>query len=257
MLEKVAAMEGISAIELNLACPNIPGKPIIAYDFEQMETVLKAITDHPKFKKYPLGVKLAPYFDVNLFEKAASILCKYPIGYIVSINTIGNGLFINIDNECEAIAPKNGLGGLGGGFVKHTALANVRMLYRALKEKGRNDIDVVGVGGISSGKDAFEMILCGARAVQIGTCHWTEGASCFARIGKELEDIMASKGYNSIEDFRGKLKPYEKPTRKPNTTTKKEVSNEVANISKNTTHLLVGIIVALIAVIVYLVTQSR
>ena len=160
MLDKVFNTEGISAIELNLACPNIPGKPVIAYDFDQMESVLKEVTSHPLYGKYPLGIKLAPYFDIPYFQKAASIIIKYPIQYVVSINTIGNALFVDIDNECEAIAPKQGLGGLGGGFVKHTALANVRMLYKLFEELERPDIDIIGVGGVHSGKDAFELILC-------------------------------------------------------------------------------------------------
>lgn len=58
--------------------------------------------------------------------------------------------------------------------------------------------------------DAFEMILCGASAVQVGTCHWNEGPKCFDRICKELEDLMAKKGYSSIEDFKGKLKEWSK-----------------------------------------------
>ena len=64
--------------------------------------------------------------------------------------------------------------------------------------------------GVSSGKDVFELILCGAKAVQVGTCHWTEGPSCFDRISNELEAIMKKKGYKSIQDFHGKLKPYTK-----------------------------------------------
>jgi dihydroorotate dehydrogenase (fumarate) len=58
--------------------------------------------------------------------------------------------------------------------------------------------------------DAFEMILCGASAVQVGTCHWTEGPKCFDRICKELKDIMESKNYKSIDDFKNKLKPWSK-----------------------------------------------
>lgn len=80
------------------------------------------------------------------------------------------------------------------------------MMSELLKSSGRLDIDVVGVGGVASGKDAFDMILCGAKAVQVGTCHWTEGPSCFDRISNELEEIMREKGYNCIEDFRGSLK---------------------------------------------------
>ena len=82
------------------------------------------------------------------------------------------------------------------------------MFYKKLKEYGREDIDIVGVGGIGNGKDAFEMILCGAKAVQLGTIYWNEGPSCFSRIANELREIMRIKGYTSIEDFRGKLKPY-------------------------------------------------
>ncbi len=68
----------------------------------------------------------------------------------------------------------------------------------------------MGVGGVRTGWDAFEMILCGAKAVQVGTCHWTEGPSCFDRINDELRTIMAEKGYGTIEDFRGKLKEWNK-----------------------------------------------
>ncbi len=58
--------------------------------------------------------------------------------------------------------------------------------------------------------DAFEMILCGATAVQVGTCHWTEGPKCFDRICQELKDLMTKKGYKSVDDFRGKLKEWSK-----------------------------------------------
>ena len=58
--------------------------------------------------------------------------------------------------------------------------------------------------------DAFEMILCGAAAVQVGTCHWTEGPKCFNRINNELTEIMKRKGYNSIDEFKGKLKEWSK-----------------------------------------------
>lgn len=75
----------------------------------------------------------------------------------------------------------------------------------------RKDIDVVGVGGVRTGRDVFEMILCGASAVQVGTCHWIEGPKCFERIAMELKkNMMQIKGYATIEEFRGKLKPWAK-----------------------------------------------
>jgi dihydroorotate dehydrogenase (fumarate) len=71
-------------------------------------------------------------------------------------------------------------------------------------------IDIVGVGGVESGTDVFEMLLCGATAVQIGTKHWIEGPACFDRIAGELEELMLKKGYKSIDEFKGKLKPWSK-----------------------------------------------
>lgn len=79
MLDRASKQEGISAIELNLACPNIPGKPTMAYDFEQMDAVLREVTSSAAFTSRPdrpLGVKLAPYFDIPHFHKAAEILNK-------------------------------------------------------------------------------------------------------------------------------------------------------------------------------------
>ena len=224
MLSRVMDVDGIAGIELNLACPNVPGKPIIAYDFDMMEKWIKKICSHPKFKSKPLGVKMAPYFDAPHFEQAASIVAKYPIKFITCINTIGNALMVDADNEMPSMLAKGGFGGLGGGYVKPTALANVNTMCRLLSEKNRSDIDVVGVGGVGSGRDAFEMILVGAKAVQVGTCHWTEGAGCFERIAHELEDIMKSKGYSNIEDFRGKLKPYSKELAKRRSPTVKSTA---------------------------------
>lgn len=202
MLAKAAAVREVAAIELNLACPNIPGKPVIAYDFEQMDQVLQAVCSHADFRAKPLGIKLAPYFDIPHFDRAAKILNKYPIQYVVCTNTIGNALIVDPETETAIIAPKGGFGGLGGGFVKQTALANVRKMHELL----RPDIAVVGVGGVATGTDAFELILCGATAVQVGTTHRVEGPACFERIATELETIMKRKGYRSIQDFRGKLK---------------------------------------------------
>ena len=54
------------------------------------------------------------------------------------------------------------------------------------------------------------MILVGASAVQVGTCHWTEGPKCFDRICGELSDIMKEKGYSKVSDFKGKLKEWSK-----------------------------------------------
>mmetsp|Transcript_28652 Transcript_28652/g.77587 ORF Transcript_28652/g.77587 Transcript_28652/m.77587 type:complete len:390 (+) Transcript_28652:432-1601(+) len=211
MLDRIAKTmdEGekrIVGVELNLACPNVIGKPIIAYDFEQMRDILETVSA----KKYTfvLGLKLPPYLDGKHLQAAASIINEYAgmISYVVSINTIGNALSVDTVSEAPFIASNSGLAGLSGPAAKFTALANVRQMRQQLKP----EIDVIGVGGITCGRDAFEFLLCGASAVQVGTCHWKEGPKCFDRIVDELKQMLAEKGYSSARDCMGKLKPWSK-----------------------------------------------
>jgi dihydroorotate dehydrogenase (fumarate) len=136
------------------------------------------------------------------FEMMAEVLRDFPIAFAVCINSIGNGMVVDPIAESVVIKPKHGFGGIGGDFVKPTALANVRKFYTLLDKQ----VAVIGCGGIKTGMDAFEHILCGASAVQIGTHFMQAGTTCFQRIADELTAIMRDKGYSSIEDFKGKLK---------------------------------------------------
>ncbi|EMF0507707.1 dihydroorotate oxidase [Enterococcus hirae] len=196
LIEK-SDFQGIT--ELNLSCPNVPGKPQLAYDFEATEDLLQQV--FARFTK-PLGIKLPPYFDLAHFDQMAEILNQFPLTYVNSINSIGNGLYIDPQKEEVVIKPKEGFGGLGGEYVKPTALANVRAFYTRLKP----EIKIIGTGGIRNGQDAFEHLLCGATMLQIGTELHKEGPKIFDRITKELEQIMTEKGYRTIDEFRGKLK---------------------------------------------------
>lgn len=197
LLKRVQDSDFNGLTELNLSCPNVPGKPQIAYDLETTENILTEIFTY--FKK-PLGIKLPPYFDMVHFDQAATVFNKFPLTFINCVNSIGNGLVI--DDETVVIKPKNGFGGIGGEYIKPTALANVHAFYQRLKPS----IRIIGTGGVLTGQDAFEHILCGASMVQIGTTLHKEGTDAFKRITDELKAIMVKKGYKTLEDFRGKLK---------------------------------------------------
>ena len=196
ILKTVEASDYKGLVELNLSCPNVPGKPQIAYDFETTETILREVFSY--FTK-PLGIKLPPYFDMVHFDQAAAIYNQFPLAFVNCVNSIGNGLYI--EDETVAIKPKNGFGGLGGEYINPTALANVHAFYQRLKP----EIQIIGTGGVLTGRDAFEHILCGASMVQVGTTLQKEGLAAFDRITQELQAIMAEKGYETIDDFRGKL----------------------------------------------------
>lgn len=189
----------VDLIEFNPGSPNTIGKPIVGYYAKEMDRLLKTVS---KICKKPLGVKLPPYFDLVHFDEMAKVLKKYPVKFITCINSIGNGLVIDPKKEQAVIKPKGGFGGIGGKVIKYTTLANVRKFYELLG----NNLQIIAVGGVVSGIDAFEMILAGASAVQLGTIYMQEGPGCFTRIQEELADYMNRKGYTNIEDFKGKLK---------------------------------------------------
>lgn len=193
MLEKIEKSGFNGITELNLSCPNVPGKPQLAYDFEATYETLKEVFSI--FSK-PLGIKLPPYFDFAHFDQMADILNQFPLTYVNAINSVGNGLYIDTEQEAVVIKPKEGFGGIGGEYIKPTALANVRAFYTRLKP----EIQIIGTGGIRTGQDAFEHLLCGASMLQIGTELHKEGPEIFSRIIKELTQIMSEKGYTSIDE---------------------------------------------------------
>ena len=197
LLKKVqnSGFKGIT--ELNLSCPNVPGKPQIAYDFEATERILGEAFGY--FDK-PLGIKLPPYFDIVHFDQAAEVFNRHPLKFVNCVNSIGNGMYI--EDESVVIRPKNGFGGIGGEYIKPTALANVHAFYQRLNPS----IQIIGTGGVYTGRDAFEHILCGASMVQIGTALHQQGVEVFERVSLGLKAIMAKKGYEKLEDFKGKLK---------------------------------------------------
>ena len=184
------------SLELNLSCPNIPGKPQTAYDLESSKRLLDYIFSATDLQ---IGVKLPPFFDLVHFDEMAELLNQYPLTFITSVNSLGNGLVIH--DLSVTIAPKNGFGGVGGACIKPTALANVH----AFRQRLNPSIHIMGAGGVVTGRDVFEHILCGADMVQVGTILYEEGPEVFVRLMAELKEEMAKYGFAQLSDFRNKL----------------------------------------------------
>lgn len=188
--------------EINLSCPNVPGEPQTAYDPEQTVKILDALFE---FFTKPLGVKLPPFFDLAQFDQMAAILNRYPLAFINTMNSLGNGLMINPETDTVLIKPKGGFGGIGGAFAKPIALANVR----AFRQRLNASIRIIGTGGVQNGRDVYELILCGADMVQVGTALHQEGTGVFDRLLAELSTEMQAKGYTHLDEFRGQLRVQE------------------------------------------------
>ena len=87
-------------------------------------------------------------------------------------------------------------------MIKPVALANVRAFWKLLA----GQIPIIGTGGVMQGVDAFEHVLCGASAVQVGTVLVEEGVAVFERLERELIGELASRGKQSLHECRGTLK---------------------------------------------------
>jgi len=198
-IARAISKAGPDLIEVNLSCPNIPGKPQIGYDCDASERLIRkvrAVVD------CPMGVKLPPYFDPVHHAAMADVLKRAPVDFLSLINSVGNALVIDPEREAVVIKPKGGFGGLGGSVIKAVALANVRAFWKAFE--GR--IPIIGVGGVMSGTDVFEHLLAGASAVQVGTALVEEGTGVFDRLAAELRAVLAKKSYPSSSAVVGRLK---------------------------------------------------
>lgn len=198
LLKKIQASDFAGMTELNLSCPNIVGHPQVAYDFEMTNQILKNVFS---FFTKPLGIKLPPYFDLAHFDRMAAIINQYPLAYVNCINSIGNGLFIDEQTDTVVIKPKTGFGGIGGQYVKPTALANVWAFHQRLKPS----IAIIGTGGVMTGRDVYDLMLCGASLVQVGTGLHQEGVAIFDRLTTELLTIFEEKGIERPADIVGQL----------------------------------------------------
>jgi len=184
-------------LEINVSCPNVGNNIVL----EKIDEYLDIIRNY-NINNIPIGLKLMPYYHSYEFDTISNMILKYSnIGYITCINSVINGLDINVEKESTIISPNYGLGGIGGNLCLPVALSNVYQFSKRL-----NNVDIVGCGGVSKGEDVFKYILVGASAVQIGTRLCAEGYNCFDRISNELIKIMQEHNYQNINQFKGKIK---------------------------------------------------
>ena len=200
LVEEFQQNSEVDMLEVNLSCPNVIGKPQIAYDFEASEELIKKIYAIPGDK--PVGLKLPPYFDPIHVDAMAEIILRYDIAFVTCINSVGNTLIIDPETEQPLIKPKGWLGGLGWDYIKPIALANVRWFYKRIGHKTK----IIGCGGIKSWVDVFEHFLAGASMVQLGTILAKEWPDCFERISREFQEYMDQKWYTDLGQIIGNLK---------------------------------------------------
>ena len=182
------------AIELNISCPNLaPGEKIgevIGKNPDLSYEVVKAVK---KSVNIPVITKLTP--NVNDIKVIAESVEKAGTDIISAINTVGPGIIIDVETAKPVLANK--FGGLSGPAIHPIAVKCVYDIYETVK------VPIIGIGGISHGKDAIEMMMAGASAVGIGTVIYYRGIDVFKKVCDEMTEFLESHGYSSLEEIRG------------------------------------------------------
>ena len=179
----------VGIIEVNISCPNVEsGGMSFGTSAQSAAGITRAVR---KNVKKPLFIKLSP--NVTDIAKIAAACESEGADGISMINTL---LGMRIDLKTRRPLLKNKTGGLSGGAIFPVALAMVYRVYERVK------IPIMGMGGISSARDVIEMMLAGARAVQIGAMNLTEPYIC-KKIIEELPDVMREYNIENLEDIVG------------------------------------------------------
>ncbi len=141
----------------------------------------------------PLVVKLSP----NAADIVAVVRAAQDAG-ADALSLVNTFLGLAVDLEKRKPVFANVYAGLSGPAIKPLALRLVREVCR------RSYVPVIGMGGITSGRDVLDYILVGAAAVQIGTVNFSDPAAAM-RILKEIEAEMARLNIRDLSEIRGKL----------------------------------------------------
>lgn len=188
--ERLAARDEISAIELNISCPNVASEgETFACDPQLTARVVSAARS---MTGKPLIVKLSP----NVTNIGA-IACEAEAAGADALAVINTVRGMSIDVATWQPRLGNVTGGLSGPAIRPIAVLAVYEVARAVK------IPIVGQGGIETIADALEFFLAGATAISIGTANFTDPRIPL-RIVEGLTEYLTQRGLNSIADLTGK-----------------------------------------------------
>lgn len=184
----------VQMLELNISCPNVKqGGAAFGTSCEMASEITARVR---KATKKPLVVKLSP--NVTNIAEIAKAVEASGADAVSLINTL---LGMRIDINTARPILHNNVGGMSGPAVFPIAVRMVWQVANAVK------IPVIGMGGVSSGRDAIELMMAGASAVQVGAAIFTDPYAP-VRIIDEMNEILDKKGIKSVREIIGSVKPW-------------------------------------------------
>jgi dihydroorotate dehydrogenase len=175
---------GVKALELNLADDYVQNSVGAFSSLDRLKDVIGQVRREVKAVlavKVPPKLSLAPSAIADLFKRCG-------VAIAVCANDLPRDLTIDLAT-----------GVISGG---QRTLSQVHAFFQA----GGGALDVVAVGGINGGRDAYIAHLTGAKAVQVGSALIKEGAGALGRIDRELDDLLRENGKNSVNDIIGAVR---------------------------------------------------
>lgn len=192
LARKLRSVSGISAVEVNISCPNVENRGLVfACDPDASRRVIDGVRKTIG-GDLPIIAKLSP--DVTDLPSIARGVVDAGADALALINTV-LGMVINLDTMRPHLGGKTG--GLSGPAIRPVAVRAIYQVHAALPK-----VPILGMGGVSSGRDALELILAGASGVSVGTASFGN-PSALMKIQNELRDLLQARGFATLQQAVG------------------------------------------------------
>jgi len=192
LARKLRAVPGISAIEVNISCPNVENRGLVfACDPDAAHAVIDGVR-RTLGGELPIIAKLSP--DVTNIVEIAKIVVEAGADALALINTL-LGMVINLDTMRPHLGGKTG--GLSGPAIRPVAVRAIYQVHAAMPK-----VPILGMGGVASGRDALELILAGASGVSVGTASFGNPEAPI-KVQRELAELLVARGFNSLREAIG------------------------------------------------------
>lgn len=192
LARKVRSAPGISALEVNISCPNVENRGLVfACDPEASRRVIDGVRK-TLGGELPIIAKLSP--DVTDLVSIAKGVVDAGADGLALINTVLS-MVINLDTMRPHLGGKTG--GLSGPAIRPIAVRAIYQVHAALP-----NVPILGMGGVSTGRDALELILAGAKGISVGTASFGDPAAIIT-IQNELKELLKVRGFTSVAQAVG------------------------------------------------------
>lgn len=192
LARRLRAVSGISGVEVNISCPNVENRgQVFSCHPETAVAVIESVRRNIG-GELPIIAKLSP--DVTDIVEIAAAVIHAGVDGLSLINTL-LGMVIDTNTLKPKLAGKTG--GLSGPAIRPVAVRAIYQVHQAFP-----NTPIIGMGGVASGRDAFELILAGASAVSVGTATFGDPTAVI-KIKNQLSDLLLKNGFNNFRDAIG------------------------------------------------------